>query len=100
MINVFVIYSTCVGTVYLNKKFDFSIDDLRATSSVTYAQGDVVPTVDTHEGLVQIIQCKSQNAFDCHSLELVLCEIWRNCESLNADTSLNTDYWSALCQYF
>lgn len=68
-----------VGTTYSSKKFGFSWKAVSATETSVWAKRDIVPLVDYHTGLHDIIPCYEETIVQCHSVLFTLCELWRQC---------------------
>lgn len=75
------------GLTYGARKFKLDSDVLRKNVVNVVATNDVVPKIDKQSGLTQVIKCPSQNPLTCHSLHVVLCELFTHC---NASFGTNT----------
>merc|ERR1719427_1665725 len=68
-----------VGTAYSSYKFGFTWEAVTATETSVWAERDVVPMVDKHMGLYEIIPCTQTSFLQCHSVVTTLCQLWRQC---------------------
>jgi len=68
-----------VGTAYSSYKFGFSWEAVTATETSVWAERDIVPMVDKHMGLYEIIPCTQTSFLQCHSVLTTLCQLWRQC---------------------
>jgi len=68
-----------VGTTYSSRKFGFPWQAVSATETSVYAKRDIVPLVDSHTGLTDVIPCNEETIVECHSVLFTLCELWRQC---------------------
>jgi len=68
-----------VGTVYSSKKFGFSWQAVTVTETSVWAQWDIIPKVDRHMGLYEVIPCMQASFIRCHSVLNTLCQLWRQC---------------------
>jgi len=68
-----------VGTTYSSKKFGFTWEAVTATETSVWAARDIVPMVDRHMGLYEVIPCTQASFLQCHSVLTTLCQLWRQC---------------------
>jgi len=68
-----------VGTAYSSKKFGFTWEAVTATETSVWAARDIVPLVDHHMGLYEVIPCTQESFLQCHSVLTTLCQLWRQC---------------------
>jgi len=82
-----------VGTVYSSKKFGFPWYLVGDTETSVWSERDIIPLVDRHMGLQQVIPCVQNNFVQCHAILNTLCELWRQCSlpssALNQDDKEN-----------
>lgn len=71
--------SNSPGTLFSSGKFGFSTESLQKTSISVLAERDFVSLIDEHGGLIQKIECDSNQIFDCHLTEIPICEMYNNC---------------------
>jgi len=68
-----------VGTVYSSKKFGFPWHAVGDTETSVWSERDIIPNVDRHLGLTQVIPCRQTSFIQCHNSLTTLCELWRQC---------------------
>jgi len=68
-----------VGTVYSSKKFGFPWYAVGDTETSIWSERDIIPLVDRHMGLQQVIPCLQNSFVQCHAILTTLCELWRQC---------------------
>jgi len=88
-----------VGTAYSSKKFGFNWKAVTATETSVWAERDIVPQVDRHQGLYEIIPCTQESFLRCHSVKTTLCQLWRQCALPTAALrqSQKTNFLNCMC---
>jgi len=67
------------GQVYVAKRADHDVDDIKWGSAVLVTELDPVPKVDQQVGFVQHMKCASFNPSTCHSPWQSICELYKTC---------------------
>jgi len=88
-----------VGTAYSSKKFGFGWEAVTATETSVWAARDIVPLVDRHMGLYEVIPCTQQSFLQCHSVLTTLCQLWRQCPlpTNGLRTEQKTNFLNCMC---
>lgn len=68
-----------VGTIYSSRKFGFDWHAVTATETSIWTEFDIVPLIDRHMGLHQVIPCLQTSFTRCHSIVNTLCQLWGKC---------------------
>ncbi|ETO15503.1 hypothetical protein RFI_21863 [Reticulomyxa filosa] len=67
------------GLVYSSRKFGVEIEPIERTSISLYSQRDLVPRIDTHEGLIETVECRRDYELECHIQSSIYCEVYTSC---------------------